>query len=199
METIARLSGSTTRGRWWGTPRLPTGSIHAFITGPDGVGMTDLGTLGGDYSGASGINDAGQVVGVSTTANGQTHAFITGPDGVGMTDLGTLGGDYSYAFGINDAGQVVGESGTDNGQRHAFITGPDGAGMTDLASVVNPPTGFTYFSTLLPSITMGNWLRWDSSSRTRDVCNAVVRPWLDRLFSARASNCIGIYHPRHKG
>ena len=52
----------------------------------------------------------------------------------------------AYAFGINDAGQVVGESETDNGQLHAFITGPDGAGMTDLASVVNPPTGFTYFS-----------------------------------------------------
>ena len=70
--------------------------------------MTDLGTLGGDYSIAYGINDMGQVVGESTTDNGQTHAFITGPDGVGMTDLGTLGGDYSLAFGINDAGQVVG-------------------------------------------------------------------------------------------
>ena len=64
------------------------------------------------------------------------------------------------AYGINDAGQVVGISTTDNGQYRAFITGPDGAGMTDLASVVNPPPGFAYFSTLLPSITMGNWLRW---------------------------------------
>ena len=63
-----------------------------------------------------------------------------------MTDLGTLGGIYSFAYGINDAGQVVGESWTDKGQRHAFITGPDGAGMTDLGSVVNPPTGFAYFS-----------------------------------------------------
>ena len=59
---------------------------------PDGVGMTDLGTLGGDYSYASGINDAGQVVGDSSTAAGINHAFITHPNGVGMTDLGTLGG-----------------------------------------------------------------------------------------------------------
>ena len=41
---------------------------------------------------------------------------------------------------------MVGESTTANGPTHAFITGPDGVGMTDLGSVVNPPTGFTYFS-----------------------------------------------------
>ena len=88
------------------------GIPHAFITGPNGVGMTDLGTLGGVTVSAHGINDAGQVVGESDTAAGAQHAFITGPNGVGMTDLGTLGGDYSDAYGINDAGQVVGWSDT---------------------------------------------------------------------------------------
>src|SRR5687768_6931550 len=84
---------------------------------------TDLGTLGGDNSHASGINDTGQVVGYSETDSRgrRVHAFITGPDGAGMTDLGTLGGDYSWAYGINDAGQVVGYSTTDNGRSHAFI------------------------------------------------------------------------------
>jgi probable HAF family extracellular repeat protein len=118
---------------------------HAFITGPDGVGMTALGTLGG-FSRAFGINEMGQVAGVAEFSTLRFHAFITGPNGVGMTDLGTLGGDYSIAYGINDAGQVVGESTIANGQTHAFITGPNGVGMTDLNSVVNPPTGLTFFS-----------------------------------------------------
>ncbi|SCY31568.1 probable extracellular repeat, HAF family [Nitrosospira sp. Nl5] len=49
-----------------------------------GVGMTDLGTLGGHFSSAHAINDAGQVVGGSDTAEGSRHAFMTGPNGGGI-------------------------------------------------------------------------------------------------------------------
>jgi probable HAF family extracellular repeat protein len=76
------------------------------------MGMSELGTLGGYYSRASGINDAGQVVGGSYTADGNLHAFITGPDGEGMVDLNSLvdlpeGVILTQAAGINNNGQVI--------------------------------------------------------------------------------------------
>jgi probable HAF family extracellular repeat protein len=110
---------------------------QAFITGPNGVGagVTDFSIPDGDYSVATGINDAGQATGYFGTADGSEHAFITGHNGVGVTELGTLGGTYSKATGINGAGQVVGESSTADGSEHAFITDPDGMGMTDLGTL----------------------------------------------------------------
>ncbi|MEO8767143.1 MAG: PEP-CTERM sorting domain-containing protein [Nitrosospira sp.] len=88
-----------------------SGQHHAFITGPNGVGMTDLGELDklGD-SWSYSINAAGQVVGYF---GGQPHAFITGPNGVGMTDLNSLviglpsGVVLSEATAINNMGRVI--------------------------------------------------------------------------------------------
>jgi probable HAF family extracellular repeat protein len=69
--------------------------------------ITDLGTLGGDYSLASGINASGHVVGHAWMIRNDTwHAFVW-QDGV-MRDLGTLEGGVSFASDISDAGEVVG-------------------------------------------------------------------------------------------
>ena len=38
--------------------------------------MTDMGTLGGTFAGATGINNQGQAVGYSETGSGATHAFL---------------------------------------------------------------------------------------------------------------------------
>jgi probable HAF family extracellular repeat protein len=77
--------------------------------------LTDLGTLGGTFSQAFGVNDKGWVVGFSTTEGDVgLHAFLW-RDGV-MTDLGTLAGldplPYSVAVSINNRGEIVGFSET---------------------------------------------------------------------------------------
>ena len=122
------------RAKWRAVQPSLTDVWHAFITGPDGVGMRDLGNLGEikDYEDASahGINGGGQTVGFTWTSLGERRAFITGPDGVGMRHLGPMDA-YLFANDINDTGQVVGITGNFRG----FITGPNGVGARDLGDL----------------------------------------------------------------
>jgi probable HAF family extracellular repeat protein len=84
--------------------------------------MRDLGTLGGTYSIAYAINEAGQVAGQSQTADGQWHAVVW--ENGEMSALDTLGGKYSAALAINDAGQIVGWSRTRKDVKHAVLWTP---------------------------------------------------------------------------
>lgn len=93
--------------------------------------MTNLGTLGGDDSIATGINERGQVVGFSRIANGALHAFLW--EAGRMKDLGTLGGPNSLAYAVNELGQVAGQSETARGELHAFLW--DAGRMLDLGTL----------------------------------------------------------------
>lgn len=96
-----------------------------------GVGMIDLGTLGGATAQALAINNYGEVVGRSATASGETRAFIWTAAG-GMRDLGKLGGiSGSAAYDINDLGEVAGGSSSDKGVDRPFLWTAAG-GMVEL-------------------------------------------------------------------
>ena len=99
---------------------------HAFLWNPETGKMQDLGTVEGDYwSAGLGVNDAGQIVGVSINANFTAlHAFVR-QNGV-LIDLNTLvAGTTSLsletACSINSAGEIIGfASDQKTGDTHAY-------------------------------------------------------------------------------
>jgi probable HAF family extracellular repeat protein len=115
-------------------------SARAFLMDTSGnylARMVDLGTLGGQYAQAWGINDSGSVTGNSETKSEMgmvTHAFLW-QNGTRMLDLGTLAGDFSYGTFINANNHVVGYSTIDGktDRVHAFLH--NGREMLDLGSL----------------------------------------------------------------
>lgn len=100
-----------------------------FISGPEGGALQMLGTLGGTATSATGLNDLGQVVGLSETADGQMHAFFRATDGT-MVDLETLpeivaaGWSNLVLADINNLGQIAGTGMIDGNQRAFFLAPP---------------------------------------------------------------------------
>lgn len=102
------------------------GGKHAFLW-TEGVGMIDLGHLGGGVSRALAINSHGVVVGYSKLADDSFHAFRWIEE-EGMIDLNTLlpsDSDWVLLEGadINDEGQIAG-TGRLNGVISAFRFNP---------------------------------------------------------------------------
>ena len=95
--------------------------------------MTNLGVLQENdvISIAMGINDNGQIVGISR-ADADFQAFLW--DNGTMTALGSLPGDadVSKAWGINNNGQIVGQSGAGT-DTHAFLW--ENGAMIDLGEL----------------------------------------------------------------
>jgi len=93
----------------WSTPVLPPAlSVQTAFRWTAREGLTVIPPLAGTRSTALGINNAGDVVGLSSVGAGPDHAVIWRRDGT-VTDIGTLGGNAS-ARSINDRGEVTGHS-----------------------------------------------------------------------------------------
>jgi probable HAF family extracellular repeat protein len=97
-------------------------------------GMVDLGTLGGVYGFPAGLNNRGQVIGISGLA-ADPAACLTGTDpqnchpflwdGEKLIDLNTetVGGNPVSADAITDSGEIIGAACFPNGTRISGATG----------------------------------------------------------------------------
>jgi probable HAF family extracellular repeat protein len=118
--------------------RQRSGQLQArpvlWSAGQRGFQPQELGTLGGSYGEAYGVNAAGTIVGKSDTPNSTTHAFAW--QSGHMTDLGAIAGaSNSAAYAVNSSGAIVGYSRTPLGLDHAVLWTSPTAAPVDLGTL----------------------------------------------------------------
>lgn len=122
-------AASGRRSAWVGC--VLAGFAAIALAAPVQFRITDVGTLGGDFSQGLAINDLGQVTGISVVEGiSPLRAFMCGADD--MRSLGTLGGPTSYGYAINNNGAIVGTSFTADVRFRAFVY--SGGVMSDLGT-----------------------------------------------------------------
>lgn len=105
-----------------------------FVTGPNGQGARQVGSIGDILLGTN-LNNHGDVVGLAHTETGDFGFFADANDGT-VTYLGTLGENFSLALALNDQGTIVGFSSTSPGFGFsAFIVEGKGQDMVALDSL----------------------------------------------------------------
>src|SRR5688500_1819211 len=94
--------------------------------------VTDLGALGGTFSGASSINNFGQILGTAHVVGTPDRRLFIWQNGV-ITDIGSPG-DGAWAGEINDLGQVTGNyTRPGTALHHAFLY--ENGQVTDLGTL----------------------------------------------------------------
>jgi len=130
-----RAQAINTSGQIAGMSYTATNEAHAFLWtsgAADGVPtnpeMKDLGTLGGDFSQALGLDDDGWVVGRSTDSSEDYHAFLWRDEN--MFDLNEkIDVNSTWVLkattDINDDGNIVGWGTNPSSQGRAFLLIPN--------------------------------------------------------------------------
>jgi len=128
--------------------------------------VPDLGSVYGQSSFATNINDKGVIVGYMGTTSGSLRAYLLGQGQ--MYDLGLLSSiEYDEAFSvatdINNNGQVVGYSHNSENSLHAFIWDHE-TGMVDLGNLGH---GRSYAYAISDLGTVVGWSQVDSKAGYR--------------------------------
>jgi probable HAF family extracellular repeat protein len=114
----------------------PSAQFHAVFYS-NGV-LNDLGTFGGQFARAYGVNDSGQVVGQYQALDGTYHGFLYQNGSV--TELNSLidpnlGLNLLGAEAINNKGQIAGVGQTADGQYRVFLYDKGAVNIYDVPGV----------------------------------------------------------------